>query len=108
MSVAGSGYSVQPSVLTAGSKQIAELQSECTKLSASVTEAFSALAAAVGNASVSSAAGEAGVTALQRLLDANAGYEHTVQELSSTASTYAKAESNAASSTNGIGPGRAR
>jgi hypothetical protein len=108
MSVAGSGYSVHPSGLTAGSKQIAELQSECTKLASSVTEAFSALAAGVGNAGVSSAAEGAGATALQRFLDANAGFEHTVQELTSTASTYAKAESNAASSTNGIGPGRAR
>jgi hypothetical protein len=92
----------------AGSKQIAELQSECTKLASSVTQAFSALAAAVGNAGVSSAAKDAGVTALQRFLDANAGFGHTVQELSNTASTYAKAESSAASSAKGIGSGRAR
>lgn len=108
MSVAGSGYSVHPSALTAGGKQIAELQSECTKLASSVTEAFSALGAAAGNAKVVSAASSTGVTALQRFLDANAGYEHTAQELSNSAATYAKAENDSASAVNGIGPGRAR
>jgi hypothetical protein len=48
------------------------------------------------------------VSALKQFLNANAGYQHTTQELSNTATTYANAENNATSAVNGIGPGRAR
>jgi hypothetical protein len=106
--MAGSGYTVQPSVLTAGSAQVSELQSECEQIAGSVTEAFSALAAAAGDPGVESAARNAGVSALKQFLNANAGYQHTAQELSSTATTYANAENDAVSAVNGIGPGRAR
>jgi hypothetical protein len=106
--MAGSGDTVQPSVLTAGGKQVSELQSECEKLAGSVTEAFTALAAAAGDAGVESAARGAGVSALKQFLNANAGYQHTVQELSNTAATYASAENDATSAVSGIGPGHAQ
>jgi hypothetical protein len=106
--MAGSGYTVQPSVLTAGSEQVSELQSECEQIAGAVTEAFSALAAAAGDAGVESAARNAGLSALKQFLNANAGYQHTAQELSNTATTYANAENDAISAVNGIGPGHAR
>jgi hypothetical protein len=106
--MAGSGYTVQTSALTAGSEQVSELQSECEQIAGSVTEAFTALAAAAGDAGVESAARNAGVSALKQFLNANAGYQHTAQELSNTATTYAGAENDAISAVNGIGPGYAR
>ena len=102
--MAGSGYTVQPSVLRAGSGLISDLQGECEKLAGSVTEAFTALAAAAGDAGVESAARNAGVSALKQFLNANAGYQHTAQGLSSTATTYASAESSATSAVTSISP----
>jgi catalase (peroxidase I) len=106
--MAGNGYTVQPNELTAGGKQVSELQSECEKLAGSVTEAFSALAAAAGDAGVESAARTAGVSALKQFLNANAGYQHTVQELSNSATTYANAENSATSDVNNIALEHAR
>jgi hypothetical protein len=103
--MAGDGYTVQPSVLRAGSTQVSDLQSEWTKLAGSVTEAFSALAAAAGDAGVESAAQGAGVSALKQFLNANAGYQHTTQGLLNSATTYANAESNAISAVTSVSPG---
>jgi catalase (peroxidase I) len=93
-------------MLTAGSKQVSELQSECEQIAGSVVEALTALAVAAGDVGVESAARNAGVSALKQFLNANAGYQHTVQNLSNTAATYAKAENEATSAVNGMGTGR--
>jgi hypothetical protein len=58
--LAGSGYTVRPGTLTAGGKLVSELQSESQQIASSVTEAFTALAAAAGDAGVESAARNAG------------------------------------------------
>jgi hypothetical protein len=106
--MAGNGYTVHPGALTAGGKMVSELQSECRQLAGSVTEAFTALAAAAGDAGVESAARNAGVSALKQFLNANAGYQHTAQELSNSATTYANAENDATSAVNGVGARHAR
>jgi hypothetical protein len=106
--VAGNGYTVQPSALKSGSGLVSDLLSECEQLSASVTEAFTALAAAAGHPAVESAARGAGVTALKQFLNAGAGYQHTAQGLLSSAATYAKAESSATSAVTSIRAGGAQ
>jgi hypothetical protein len=106
--VAGDGYTVQPSVLSGGSGLVSDLLSECQELAGSVTEAFSALAAAAGDAGVESAARGAGVSALKQFLNAGAGFQHTAQSLVSSAATYAKAEGNATTAVTSIRAGGAR
>jgi len=106
--MAGSGYTVQPSALRAGSELVSDLQSECEQLAGSVTEAFTALAAAAGDAGVESAARNAGVSALKQFLNANAGFQHTAQGLLNSATTYANAESTATEAVTSISPGGAR
>jgi hypothetical protein len=101
--MAGSGYTVRTDALSAGSKLAAELRSECEQLAGSVTEAFSALAAAAGDAGVESAARDAGVSAFKQFLNADAGYQHTAEGLSGTAATYAKAEGDATAAVARIG-----
>jgi hypothetical protein len=96
--MAEGGYTVQPSVLSAGSGKIANLQSEWVQMASSVTEAFAALAAAAGDAEVESAATGLGVSAFKQFLNANAVYQHTEQSLQTTATTYANAESSATAS----------
>jgi hypothetical protein len=105
--MAGSGYTVQPSVLSAGSRQVSSLQDDCEKLASSVTAAFTALAAAAGDVGVQSAARSAGVSALKQFLNMAAGYQHTAQSLAATATTYARAETTATQAVTSIAPGGA-
>jgi hypothetical protein len=100
--MAEGGYTVQPSVLKAGSGLISDLRSEWVELAGSVTEAFAALAAAAGDAGVESAATSVGVSALKQFLNANAVYQHTEQALLSSATTYASAEGSATSAVTSI------
>jgi hypothetical protein len=100
--MAEGGYTVQPSVLRTGSGLVSDLQSEWVKLAGSVTEAFSALAAAAGDAGVESAATSVGVAAFKQFLNANAVYQHTEQSLLTSATAYANAESNATSAVTSI------
>jgi hypothetical protein len=100
--MAEGGYTVQASVLRAGSGLISNLQGEWAKLAGSVTEAFAALAAASGDAGVESAATSVGVSALKQFLNANAVYQHTEQGLLSSAAVYANAESSAAAAVTSI------
>jgi len=78
------------------------LQGDCEKLAG----AFTALAAAAGDAGVESAARSAGTSALRQFLNMTSGYQHTAQGLAVCAATYARAESSATEAVTGIGPGR--
>ena len=84
------------------------MQGDCEKLAGAVTGAFTALAAAAGDAGVESAARSAGTSALRQFLNMTAGYQHTAQGLAVSAATYARAESSATAAVTGIGPGAAR
>ena len=78
------------------------MQGDCEKLAG----AFTALAAAAGDAGVESAARSAGTSALRQFLNMTSGYQHTAQGLAVCAATYARAESSATEAVTGIGPGR--
>jgi hypothetical protein len=87
--------------------QVSGLQGDCDKLAELVTAAFTALAAAAGDAGVESAASSAGVSALKQFLNMASGYQHTAQGLDTSATTYARAETEATAAVTGIGPGGA-
>jgi len=101
-SMASGGYTVHSGALASGSGQVSGLQGECQQIAGIVSAALTALAGAAGNASVESAARGVGVAAIKQFLNADAGYQHTAQQLSQTAAAYAKAESNATSAVGGV------
>lgn len=100
--MAGTGYTVHADVLASGSGQAAGLQSQCEQIMGLVAAALDALAGAAGNATVVAAARGVEVAAVRQFLNAGAGYQHTAQQLSQTAASYAGAENHAAAAVNGV------
>jgi hypothetical protein len=100
--VASEGYTVCASALASGSGQVDGLQGECQQIAGLVYAAAVELAAGAGNAVVESAARGVGMAAIKQFLNADAGYQHTAQQLSQTAAAYARAEGNATSAVGGV------
>jgi hypothetical protein len=65
--LAGSGYAVHADELKSGSKEVSGLVSECKRIADLITAAASALAGAVGNPAVESAALGMGASALKQM-----------------------------------------
>lgn len=100
--MAGAGYRVRAGELASAGQQVSGLVSECVQLAGDVAQAVSALAAAAGNPAVESAARGMGTSALRQYIGAGSGLRHTAEQLSGTAQTYAKAESDSVSSVSGV------
>jgi hypothetical protein len=100
--MASEGYTVRAGALASGSGQVCGLQGECQQIAGLVSAALAELAAGAGNALVESAARGVALAAIKQFLNADAGYQHTAQQLSQTAAAYAKAEGNATSSVSGV------
>jgi hypothetical protein len=100
--MASEGYTVRAGALASGSGQVCALQDGCQQIAGLVYSAAVELAAGAGNAAVESAARGVGVAAIKQFLNADAGYQHTAQQLAQTAAAYARAEGNATSAVGGV------
>lgn len=89
------GFSAIPSVLSAGSRQLRELQNDVDRAGSQAAGALIGAAEACGNEQVQGALDSLAKTTMQRFMDAMAGCEATCDRLAKSAQNYEDADNDA-------------
>ncbi len=89
------GFSAIPSVLSAGSRQLRELQNDVDRAGSQAAGALIGAAEACGNGQVQGALDSLAKTTMQRFMDAMTGCEATCDRLAKTAQNYEDADNDA-------------
>ena len=101
----GTGFTVRTGPLTAGSRDVAELQGRCLAIAEDAVAALAAMAGSAGHPSLVSALGDAAKRGNGAFAGMWAAYRHTSQSLAATAATYDRAEQANAARAQSVVPG---
>ena len=99
------GFTVRTGLLTAGSRDVAELQGRCLAIAEDAVAALAAMAGSAGHPSLVSALGDAAKRGNGAFAGMWAAYRHTSQSLAATAATYDRAEQANAARAQSVVPG---